>query len=561
MEKDTYQTRKRLSLKIILSYTLVGAVWLIASDMVISRLSVSDSVRNFLELLSNLLFVTGTSMLFLYSLNRYLHHLHISQKALKKSEQRLRTLINTIPDFVILRSVDGTTLEANQAAHDFFEMKSSFVGKQMDELAQKSEIYNSIYQYCLETDKITLANQHIQRFEHVVTRHGQTQILEVTKVPVMHKQELTESILVLGKNITARKQVEDELRMTKNRLENFIRTSSDAILFYDIDGTILRVNQAFEQMYGWSEAEIIGQKTYITVPPQYKKEAQELYHKLKAGEHITAHETMRQKKDGTLFHVSISFSPIKNSKGEVVSVSGIIRDITERKKSEELLRKSEMLSVIGQLAAGVAHEIRNPLTALKGFVQLSKIEQTYNEAYTEIILSELERINTIVNEFMVLAKPQAMSFQYRSLNKLLREVVTIIGTQAILHNVEIVEKLAPDLPDILCEENQLKQVFINVLKNSIEAMPKGGSVVIETERKDQEYISITVTDQGQGIPPERIKRLGEPFYTTKEKGTGLGLMVSYKIIRYHQGLMEIESELGAGTSVRILLPLKQEETI
>src|SRR5690606_19175079 len=155
--------------------------------------------------------------------------------------------------------------------------------------------------------------------------------------------------------------------------------------------------------------------------------------------------------------------------------------LTERKKSQEMLVKSEKLSVIGQLAAGVAHEIRNPLTVLKGFTQLLQREFGSKYTYMTTMLSELDRINDIVNEFMTLSKPQFVQFNSNYIYSILNSVISILETQAILVNVHIKLSYANQIPLIHCDENQLKQVFINVIKNSIEAMPFGGGIDIVVE--------------------------------------------------------------------------------
>jgi signal transduction histidine kinase len=211
------------------------------------------------------------------------------------------------------------------------------------------------------------------------------------------------------------------------------------------------------------------------------------------------------------------------------------------------------LALLGQMAAGIAHEIRNPLTSIKGFVQLFKTEQ-HRVEYYDIVLSELDRINDIVGEFLVLAKPTAAVFAEKDVKELIKDVVTLINTQSILNNVQIFVEFECDLPRISCEENQLKQVFLNLLKNAIEAMPSGGNIDVKVKVKEEGKISIQIIDQGIGIPKERIPTLGEPFYTTKEKGTGLGLMTCYKIIENHHGELTIDSELNKGTTIEIILP-------
>ena len=219
--------------------------------------------------------------------------------------------------------------------------------------------------------------------------------------------------------------------------------------------------------------------------------------------------------------------------------------------------KSEKLSVVGELASGVAHEIRNPLTTLKGFLQFMKADFP-NPMYADLMYSELDRIELITNEFLMLAKPHLVHFQHNDLKWLVEKVLPLINSQAIINNTEIITEIEPDLPLLYCEANQIKQVFINLLKNAIEAMPNGGKVKISIYRQNANEINISIMDQGEGIAPERIPYLGQPFYSLKEKGTGLGLMVCLKIVKEHRGEMKFHSKLGKGTSVDITLPLTTE---
>jgi two-component system CheB/CheR fusion protein len=211
-----------------------------------------------------------------------------------------------------------------------------------------------------------------------------------------------------------------------------------------------------------------------------------------------------------------------------------------------------MLSAVGQLAAGIAHEIRNPLTALKGFTKLLE-PITEKKNYLEIMSSELDRIETIISELLMLAKPQKIQFEQHNVSVILQEVIMLLDTQAILNNVEIITKFAEPVPLINCVQNQLKQVFINVLKNGIEAMPEGGHLIVKLKVEDNNKVLISFTDHGVGIPKSKILELGTPFYTTKQNGTGLGLMMSYKIIENHHGNIQITSTRGRGTTVTITL--------
>jgi two-component system sporulation sensor kinase A len=240
--------------------------------------------------------------------------------------------------------------------------------------------------------------------------------------------------------------------------------------------------------------------------------------------------------------------------GRPLRLFGTVQDITVQKQTEELLRKTEKLNVAGQLAAGIAHEIRNPLTALKGFAKLMcHANEESKLRYFQIMQEEFNRIELILGELLILAKPQAVAFHPHDTTAILSEVIELLNTEAIMSNVIIELDYEPNLPLVKCERNQLKQVFVNMIKNAIEAMPSGGCLNVSV-RKVASGVALYFADQGLGISEERLPRIGEPFYTTKEKGTGLGVMVSFAIIDEHQGHIEYQSKLGVGTTVLIQLP-------
>lgn len=232
----------------------------------------------------------------------------------------------------------------------------------------------------------------------------------------------------------------------------------------------------------------------------------------------------------------------------------IIRDISERKKNEELLINSEKLSIAGQLAAGIAHEIRNPLTSLKGFMQLIATGRVKGNRYHSIIQSELLRIESIVSELLMLSKPQMHEYAYIDMRSLMEDIVALLETESLLHNIHMEYRYPKHPMWVMGVESQLKQVFINLLKNAIESMQNGGEVKIDMALDDGEAVVIRIQDEGAGIPEEQLSKIGQPFYTTKDKGTGLGLMVSYKIIDNHQGAIAAESEMGVGTTFTVSLP-------
>lgn len=243
--------------------------------------------------------------------------------------------------------------------------------------------------------------------------------------------------------------------------------------------------------------------------------------------------------------------------GNTTGIIGYGRDVTEMRKTEERLRRTEKLSVVGELSASVAHEIRNPLTSLKGFVQLMQTDDPKHQAYYQIMLDELNRINHIVGELLLLAKPQHLKLKTAVVQNLLNDCISLLRTEARLYNVQI-EAFLPDEDIVMdCEPNQLKQLFINLIKNAVEASVNGGIVMVTLEQDGTDQLLITIKDNGCGISKERLKRLGEPFYSSKEKGTGLGLTVSFKIVQAHKGTIHFESQKQIGTTVSIYFPLSQ----
>ncbi|PZM63192.1 sensor histidine kinase [Paenibacillus dendritiformis] len=345
----------------------------------------------------------------------------------------------------------------------------------------------------------------------------------------------------------------EENREMKEHLESFINQSNDAIHVTDLQGQVKRVNQAFVDMFGWTEEEVVG-RPLPTLPESAMEEERRSEAALVDGQSVSNRETTRLTKDGRLLDVSVSTSPIYDENGQRIAWASITRDMTSRKRMEELLRRSEKLTTVGQLAAGVAHEIRNPLTTLRGFLQLQQQTKRVNTSHVELMLSELERINLIVSEFLILAKPQAVRFQPKDVRLIMNSVLSLLDSQANLHNIEFVKRFDEDVPLVDCEENQLKQVFINIMKNAMEAMPGGGEIELIVEARGAASVIVIIKDYGIGIPAEDLSRLGDPFFTNKEKGTGLGLMVSQRIIHSHRGCIDITSELNRGTQVMVTLP-------
>ena len=358
----------------------------------------------------------------------------------------------------------------------------------------------------------------------------------------------------VGRQYDKMKLYMDRTIESEKNYRQLIETIPDAIIIY-YEGTILYVNEAGKNLIGANKKEdILGQSIYRIIHPNYQELARERLDQIHKNLKVTNNVDQKiVRLDGKVIYVEVS-SRVIHYEGKRAFLS-VLEDVTHKiEETEGLLQKSDKLAIVGQMAAGIAHEIRNPLTSIRGFIQLFESKYKDDEQYFKLVLSELDRINLIVGEFLVLAKPTAVQYKEKEITTLIQDVVTLINTQAILNNTQIVVEYGTDLPVIVCEENQLKQVFINILKNAVEAMPNGGIIEVKVKEKENDKVSIFIADQGMGIPEYRIPKLGEPFYTTKEKGTGLGLMTSYKIIENHNGEINISSKINEGTTVEVILP-------
>jgi two-component system, sporulation sensor kinase B len=225
----------------------------------------------------------------------------------------------------------------------------------------------------------------------------------------------------------------------------------------------------------------------------------------------------------------------------------------ERRIMKKEIQRAEKLNTLGELAASLAHEVRNPLTVVKGFLQImQKEDKNENFQYLPLVLSELGRAEAIITDYLNFAKPQFEKIEKVHLSEVIREVTYLLDAIATKEGVEL-ESVFEEGIYIKTDRNQFKQALVNIVKNAIEATPVGGKVTVELKVQDGQYV-ITVIDTGKGMNEEQLSRIGTLFYTTKDKGTGLGTSVSIKIIQKMKGEISYSSELGKGTTVKIVLP-------
>ena len=342
-----------------------------------------------------------------------------------------------------------------------------------------------------------------------------------------------------------------------NYLELFFKQSQDAISVFDMNNNIITCNPAFEKLYGWTLQECVGKSIPFYAASECLKveKRQKLLFK---GQSLSNIQVTEQRKDGSLFQAEISMTPIFNEHKEVVAISNITRDITAKLQLEQNKQEIERLQTISAIAANVAHEVRNPMTAINGFIQMMNQDTANPYAFfTEIMESEINRVNQIVTDFLVLSKPTLHDSSSLSIVELIKEIIIEFNAEferrAIachLHSTQV------DF-NIHGSKSSLHQVFHNLLSNSCDAIGHTGTITITLTSKE-DALCICIEDNGVGMDKETLESIDQPFFSTKESGTGLGILISKKIIVDHKGTLQVESQQSAWTKIWIHLPLTNE---
>ena len=324
--------------------------------------------------------------------------------------------------------------------------------------------------------------------------------------------------------------------------------NTDPFFIVNMSGQVVYVNEVCEELLQYSRNDLKNMNLSDIFISSALSDTLTFFIE-KQREQLVNFDSKITLRPGNPIDVNVTTFPILFN-NEVVGNYVVLKDITMIKRERQLL--SEKQAAAGQLAAGIAHEIRNPITAIKGFLQLIMGEHKGEKTYFRIVESEINRVESILKELMVLAKPTKINYKKLDIRFLLDKVLTLMESQTLLKNIEVIKNFQALEVSIIGDENQMKQVFINYIKNAIEAMKDGGKLIVEGIHVN-ESVHIRIIDHGSGIPPEILRRINEPFFTTKEHGTGLGMLISNEIIEEHKGKINIISNTE-GTCVEVKLP-------
>ena len=354
-----------------------------------------------------------------------------------------------------------------------------------------------------------------------------------------------------------------ELEDVKNFTESVIQSIGSGIIITEMNDTITYINRAGERMLGYSKEEVIERPLSIfalkekqSVIPSFLNNPDDL---------DTRKEGWMKKKDHTEFPVGFAVNNHLSIRGERIGKIVVFRDLTNVYKIQEEILRMDRLVSLGKLASGIAHELRNPLAGIKTTAQALGEEMAGDDSrreYLHRITKEIDRLNDLLKTFFSFAKPQNLNLVYCNIKDIINEIIPFLIKEIADKGIRFVETYHPQLPKVKVDKTQIHQVFLNLFLNAIQAMPNGGELKIEaspaisrsTAGSKQNFIKVAISDSGRGIPPHIVHKVFDPFFTTKSRGIGLGLSITYQIIKKHGGTIKVDSQWEKGTSFVINLP-------
>lgn len=485
------------------------------------------------------------------------------EETLRQEEERFRTLAEFSSSWVFWRGPSGEMVYVSPAAEQItgYTAADFYACPDLVRRVVHPDDRARWEAHCHEADASGMAAPIEFR---ILTKDGEERWISHLCRPVYNERGEFLGVRGSNRDVTNRKRAEEALRRSEERLRDLIDNASDMIQSVSPDGRFLHVNRAWRETLGYTQEEVCSLTLFDIVAPESRRHCEEVFARVMAGEEVGSVEAVFLAKDGRRVlvegHINCRFED-----GRPAASRSIFRDVTERKRLEEHLLKARKLESLGVLAGGIAHDFNNFLTAILGNISLclalaepgSDLERRLAEAQSASL-----RAKELARRLLTFAKGGAPLREPAGTAELVCEAATLAVRGS---NVRCEFDVAPGCLPLLVDREQVGQAVANVVRNAVEAMPEGGVVTVRAANADLEgerlpglkpgrYVRISVEDRGVGIPREQLPLIFDPFFSTKEGGTGLGLATAFSIVNAHQGVITVDSEPGEGTCVRIYLP-------
>lgn len=533
-----------------------------------------------------------------------------SEQAIAEAKDYAESILRTTPDSMLVLDPELKIISANPAFYETFQVSPEETeGRLIYELGNHQWDIPELRDML---EKILPANLVIEDFE---VKHGfpgiGTKIMSVNARTISSREGKNVQLILLAiDDITRRSLAEHE----RAALAAVVDSSDDAIIAKDLDGIVTSWNAGAERLFGYRAEEMIGQSITRIIPPNRQQEETNILQRVQRGEPVTHFDTVRIGRDKGPINVSLTISPIKDAKGNIIGASKIARDITERRriedqrdefshelekkvaertaeleqthraliedleerrKLEDQLRQAQKMESMGTLATGIAHDLNNILNIIQGYTSVLGDGAKRDEIgeSVEAITETTKRGAALVQQLLTLARKTETKFESTNANKLIQKLSSLVK-ETFPKNIETTLDLArSNLPSIMADSNQITQVLLNLCVNARDAMPDGGRLSLKTrlvhandlekcdDLKAEEYVSIEITDTGTGMDENVQSKIFEPFFTTKEigQGTGLGLAVVYGIVKSHNGFIRMQSKPLQGTTFVVYFPVESAD--
>ncbi|RMD94431.1 MAG: PAS domain-containing sensor histidine kinase [Calditrichaeota bacterium] len=462
-------------------------------------------------------------------------------------------------DAILFTDLDGVIIDVNPAFTKIFGWsREEAIGKNTN-ILRSSKTSNEFYRQMWESiiKKGSWQGEIINR-----TKQGKEIPVFLSITPIYLEGEKI-GYMGIEIDITEKKKIERQLLQEKRFTESIIETANSLIVGLNQKGEIIIFNKKCEEVTGYKKEEILGKNWFeIFLPERCRPDVNEVFEKITAGELKSYYENPILTKSGEERLIAWSNTPIWDEQQNIIGALGIGQDITEQKKLEQQVFQAERFAIIGKMAAKVAHEIRNPLSSISLNAELLEDELiSFKNCDTEearsllkSIMAEVDRVAALTEDYLQFSRLPESHPVKGDLEDLITNQVKIMSPEFKQKNIRVEMQFKKRLTSVKFDKVQMRRVFLNLFKNAIDAMPRGGDLKITTDVLNNHAI-ITVEDTGTGITPSEVKKIFQPFYTTKEFGTGLGLAIIQQIIHEHKGKIHCESQEGKGTKFVLELPM------
>jgi PAS domain S-box-containing protein len=475
----------------------------------------------------------------------------------KRAEERFRLVVESAPNAMLMADDKGKIVLVNTQAERLFGYPRQELLQQSIDLLipHRFRGHHPKHRADFQTDP-RARPMGADRDLHAVRKDGVEIPVEIGLNPIRTAEG--SYVLAAVVDISERKRTQQALEQKNEeieRLASIVEYSQDAILAATLDGIILTWNHGARRIFGLSQREALGKPLTQLIAPARAAEFAGILERSRREEAVDAFETVGNASDGRPVDLRISLSVIRNPSGAADELSIILRDITDMKKMQQELLRSQSLAAVGEMAATVAHEVKNPLAAISGPLQILAEDLPPGHPHKELmkeILGQVRRLDGTVRGLLAISKPTTLTRQTFIFREVAERVARLMVEHDSCRGIQIQVEGGEELP-LSGDAALLEQVLWNLLLNSAEAMKAGGRIVVSL-KEDAGDLVASITDSGAGIPPELLAKIFRPFVTTKRGGTGLGLPLCRKIVEAHGGAIDVSSQVGAGTTVRVRLP-------